>query len=107
MDLDRIPQEIFDEGSLKLDDRMKNFFVTAGLRNTSEDRTGWAIAVSAVFASKIIERSLSQHAQALNESARASERHAASLTKATWVLGFATIMLTIFTGVALYGTLAK
>jgi hypothetical protein len=107
MDLEKIPQEIFDEANLKLDDRMKNFLVAAGLSTIGEERTGWAIATSAVFSSKTIERSLNEHAKALNESSKASEKHAASLTRATWVLGFATIMLAIFTGLTLWATLYK
>ena len=102
MDIERIPQEIFEEAKLKLDDRMKNFLVTAGLHNTSENHTGWAIATSAIFSSEMIERSLNEHAKALIESARASEKHAVSLTRATWVLGFATIVLAILTGITLY-----
>ena len=43
--------------------------------------------------SESLDRALANHAEALNESARASDRHASSLKWATWALFLATVGL--------------
>ena len=50
-----------------------------------------------LYTSRIIQEALGQHAGALVRSAEASDRHAKSLTLATWVLAAATIVLAMAT----------
>lgn len=103
----------------------------AGLTCTSEERTFLAkshdenrdrffVVASNLYSSKLMERSLAQHAEALVKSAEASEkytvalvksaeaseRHAASLTRATWILAAATALLFIATAVLVGVTVA-
>lgn len=73
----------------------------------SGEYAAWGPVVSDIYSSRLQERALEKHAAALIKSAEASDkysahlvksteasaRHAHSLTRATWVLTFATIGL--------------
>lgn len=54
----------------------------------------WGEYISAL----VLQRSLTNHAKALNAAATASERYGKSLSKATWALFFATLAL-VFVGI--------
>ncbi len=96
----KISEVLFEKADLTLDEETKNFLKTAGLNETGI--TSWSIAASAIYSSKLTERALSKHSDALIESAKASEKHAISLTRATWVLAGATILLAIITAFTWY-----
>jgi len=100
-DIERIPNEIFKEADLKLDKLLLNFLVAASQH--SINKGPWVQATSTVFSTKILERALKNHADALNASAKASEKHAANLTYATWALVFATIVLGIVSMLPVFG----
>jgi hypothetical protein len=85
-----------------------------------ENKDRFFIVTSELYSSKLLERSLVKHADALVKSAEASEkytiamvksaeaseRHASSLTLATWVLAIATIGLVVATIVLVWATVA-
>ncbi len=56
---------------------------------------------SEVLLAKTIAAAMAQHAKALQDSATASDRHARSLTRATWALMFATVALVLIAVVQL------
>jgi len=96
----KIIEALFEKTGLVLDEETKHFLETAGLNQTGI--TSWAIASSAIYSSKLTERALSQHSEALIKAAKASEKHAASLKWATWVLAGATVLLAVITAVNWY-----
>ena len=49
------------------------------------------------YSTKLLEAALAKHSEALVLSAEASDRHAKSLSHATWVLAAATIVLVVVT----------
>ena len=100
-DIDRIPKEIFSELNLEIGDRLHNFFVKAGKKNIYDEIPGWSNVISMILSAKIIERSLTQHAEALTRSAQASEKHARSMVFVTWVLVAATVLLAIITALSI------
>ena len=59
-------------------------------------------AASTIYTSKLLERALGQHAQALTRSAEASNRAATWLMWATWVMSAATIVIGV-TGIVSAG----
>ena len=98
-DTERVPIEIFEEAELALGERLRNFLVSAA--EHSERKGPWVQATSAVFASKLLEASLSRHAKALISAAEASDRYARSLARATWALVLATGVLALLTALLL------
>lgn len=86
-----IAAALITESQLPFSDREKQF-VREALRQGGD----WS-TVSAIYSVKILERALACHAEALNRSAAASERHAAGLKWATVALVLATIGLGIVT----------
>jgi len=67
------------------------------LKVVVQEKDTWSEATLTFYSSKILESALSKHANALIASSQASDRHAASLTIATWVLAVATIVLAFAT----------
>jgi hypothetical protein len=90
-------QAIFSEAGMLLDAGLANFLDIAGSRPLSDGPGPFTSATAAVFSAKVIERALIKHGKALSEAAAASQRHALSLTRATWVLAAATIALVVST----------
>lgn len=83
-------------------------FESAGLKYTKEEDdlinmadTGTtktisrASVISQLYSASLMDAALKEHAEALNMSAKASEKHEKSLTRATWTLFGATIALFI------------
>ena len=54
-------------------------------------------ALTALYSAKVLERAPANHAEALNRSAAASERHARGLKLATWALVAVTVALVLLT----------
>lgn len=85
-----------------------------------ENRDRFFVVASELYSSKLLERSLSKHADALVasaeasekysialvKSAEASERHASNLTRATWILAGATIGIVVATIMLVWVTVA-
>jgi hypothetical protein len=67
------------------------------LRLVAQQKETWSETTLTFYSSKLLEAALAKHAEALVHSAEASDRYAASLTKATWVLAGATIILAVAT----------
>ncbi len=67
------------------------------LRLVAQQKDTWSEATLTFYSSKLLEAALAKHAEALTNAAEASDRHAVSLTRATWVLAGATIILAIAT----------
>ena len=63
------------------------------IANVQGDPHVWAEVTAALYSSKLLKSALKEHADALTLSANASEKHAKSLTCATWCLVAATVGL--------------
>ncbi len=96
-DLYNITSDLFAEAKLDFDPQLADFCMTARQVDRTENRDAWTVATSAVFSAKMNERALGEHAAALREAAKASDRHAASLVWATRILAAATIVLVVAT----------
>jgi len=81
--LHNLPKEVFNELNLDLGDYLHNFFNRSGRKSIDYDIPGWSISVYSALSARLIEKGLIQHSEALVESAKASEKHARSLTFAT------------------------
>jgi len=106
-------EEKFTLSSQKVSDRnyvTQQLFQNIGMTTTEEqilkvvvqEKDSWASATLTFYSSKILESALSKHATALIKAGEASDRHARSLTIATWVLAVATIILALATLALLY-----
>lgn len=80
-------------------ERKERFAEAAGKSNGNTSLATGALIASDFYLADTLERSLTVHANALNKSAEAAEKHARSLTRATWALVGATIILTVVTGI--------
>ncbi len=91
------------------------------VRSSNKDPDTFFVVASGLYSSKILERSLAKHAEALVKSAEASEKytvalvrsaeasekHTANLTRATWILAAATVGLLVATIVLVFVTAAS
>jgi len=100
-DIENVPKEIFKEAGIDLNDRVLNFFHVAAKNSVDFDHPSWSNSISTVYFSKMVERSLKEHSNALNRSANASEKYSRQLSIATWALVFATFVLGIITAISL------
>jgi hypothetical protein len=99
-DIGGIPKEIFKEAGIELNERVLNFFEAAAKNSIDFDHGSWINSITTIYFSKMVERSLRDHADALNRTAKASEKYTRQLAFATWALVFATIVLAIITAIA-------
>ena len=90
----QIVEMLFAGEGLELDDGLKAFLASTDVTDTYY---AWAGQTASIFSARLAERALKNHAVALIQWAKASERHAASLTFGTWVLAAATVLLAIAT----------
>jgi hypothetical protein len=83
-----IVEALFKE--LPVDPVLKEFL---GSTDVTKEYYLWAGQIASVYSAKLIEVGLAKHADALVQSGKASEKYAASVARATWVLAVATIFL--------------
>lgn len=102
VDISSIPKEIFKEAGIDLNERVLNFIVAAARNSQDFDHPSWTNSISTIYFSKMVERSLKNHADALNHTAEASEKYARQLALATWVLVFATFVLAFVSAISLF-----
>lgn len=103
---DDLSGKIFSEANLPLGQRAKDFL--HGAIEHPANKIVWFQASSTVFAAKLLQVAHQNHADALNTSAEASDRHARSLSVATWVLASAVAALvpvTVLTALGVIGRL--
>ena len=107
---------MIEEAGLTCTPKEREFLDQSNIGN----RDRFFVVASELYSSKLLERSLAKHADALVKSAEASEkhtsalvrsaeaseRHASSLTRATWILAIATIGLVAATIVLVLVTVA-
>ena len=89
---EKLKQLFFRSGAV-LSDEEVTLLDLAYSNNTAD--INWAAAVMSLYAAKSVEVALGQHADALSNAADASDRYAASLSRATWFLALATIALVL------------
>lgn len=84
------------------DEHIEKFAVTAAASDGRTSHATGALVASEFYLAKTLRAALMAHANALNTSAQASEKHARSLTRATWALTAGTIIMAIATVVIAY-----
>jgi len=98
--------EYVKDRSAITDQLLENIITTTAekelLQLAAQQKDIWAEAVSTFYSSKLLEAALEKHSKALITAAEASDRYAKGLTKATWVLAGATIVLALGTIVLLF-----
>ena len=72
------------------------------LKMATQQQETWASTTVTFYSSKLLEAALAKHSEALVRSAEASDKHAASLTWATWILALATIFLVLATAALIF-----
>jgi len=87
----RIARELWEAAGLKLSPQEENFLGA----EEQYHKDSFGQVASALYSSKTLATALDKHAAALIRSAEASEKHAKSLTRATWFLVVATMALVI------------
>jgi hypothetical protein len=87
------PEALFKSAGIPMSDQEKALF--RQLHRGGDVREISFIVDADVYFARILQLSLKEHADALTRSEEASEKHAKSLTRATWFLGFATFALVL------------
>lgn len=85
----RISDELFDKAEIDVTYEETNFL--AEVNRTHKD--SWGRVTASIYSSKLLERALTNHSQALIRQAESSDRYTVSMQRASWILAIATIVL--------------
>jgi hypothetical protein len=96
---DKTTQDLITSAGLIYSDEEKNFINSVASLHGGEH---WGVTTSTLYSTKLLDRALAKHSDALIAAAEASDRYAKNLVKATWALVIATAVLAIATIVLLF-----